>query len=423
MRRLPILALPVACALSLALAMSTSAMEVGAALRVITPKTLMPLSGGIGTPEPSIGKRGDLFTRAIVFADGDLRVALVGIDCLGFPGVLSDRVRAQVDGVPGTNILIGATHTHSGPDFYAFPDGKGGNSGDMDYINWVVGEMAAAINEAAANVQPAALRINVGEANGKIAYNYYAPQLYDPRCGVIQAFEPDSNKVIATLVNYASHPEVMGTGRKLMSPDFCGPLYDRIEEATGGMALFMNGAQGGMVTADCRGEDGKDVQTWEECIRIGTLLADEALRIVKDAPIQAEPGLFCASERLVFPVTSPLVQELFKTSGHDYSSVSDGKSISTQLNLINIGTAQLVNIPGEALPNIGYYLKRNMPTSHPFLLGLTNDAFGYILTREDFDSFHRYEYVSRTSLGEQTAPILEEAILGLVARSPHPAQR
>lgn len=398
------------------------ALQVGAAKRIITPKKLMPLSGGIGTPVMAEGQRGDLFVHAMVFEDGDTRVALACIDCLGFAGVLSDKVRAQVKGVPGANILIGATHTHSGPDLYAFPDGKGGHNGDLEYIDWVVGEAAAAIDEAVDNLTPASLKINVGEAKGKIAYNYYAPQLYDPRCGVIQAVEADSGKTIATLVNYASHPEVLGTGRKLMSPDFCGPLYDRIEEATGGMAMFMNGAQGGMVTADVRGEDGKDVQTWEECIRIGTLLADEALRIVKDAPVQADPKLQCVSQRLEFPITSHMIQLLLGASGLDYSSVSDGKTVSTQMNLINLGTAQLVNIPGEALPNIGYYLKRNMPTAHPFLLGLTNDAFGYILTKEDFNSFKRYEYVSETSLGEATGPILVDYILGLVASNPAPEQ-
>lgn len=398
------------------------ALNVGAAYRVITPKELVPLSGGIGLPVMAESKKGDLFARAMVFEEGDVRVAIVGIDCLGFPGVLSDRVRAKVEGVPAGNVLIGATHTHSGPDLYAFPDGQGGHNGDLEYIAWVIEQTAAAINEAVENLVPASLKIAVGEAEGKIAYNYYAPQLYDPRCGVIQAVEPDSGKTIATLVNYASHPEVLGTGRKILSPDFCGPLYDRIEEATGGMALFMNGAQGGMVTADVRGEDGDDVQTWEECVRIGTLLADEALRIVKDAPAQKDPGLFCASERLEFPITSHMIQMLLEDSGIDYSSVSDGKTVTTQMNLINLGTAQLVSIPGEALPNIGYYLKRKMPTEHAFLLGLTNDAFGYILTKEDFNSFHRYDYVSRTSLGEQTGPIMVDFLLDMVARHPKPAQ-
>ena len=41
-----------------------------------------------------------------------------------------------------------------------------------------------------------------------------------------------------------------------------------------------------------------------------------------------------------------------------------------------------------------------MRGKHNLLFGLTNDAFGYILTKVDFNSFPRYDYVSRTSLGE-----------------------
>ena len=37
----------------------------------------------------------------------------------------------------------------------------------------------------------------------------------------------------------------------------------------GGTGIFMNSAQGGMVTADNRQPDGKDARTWEECLRIG----------------------------------------------------------------------------------------------------------------------------------------------------------
>ena len=59
-----------------------------------------------------------------------------------------------------------------------------------------------------------------------------------------------------------------------------------------------------------------------------------------------------------------------------------------------------------------------MHTKQPFLFGLTNDAFGYILTKEDFQSFKRYDYVSRTSLGEMTGEILVNESLKLVTESP-----
>ncbi len=85
--------------------------------------------------------------------------------------------------------------------------------------------------------------------------------------------------------------------------------------------------------------------------------------------------------------------------------------ISTRLNYLEIGTAKVLTIPGEALPNIGFYIKRKLNTQHAFLFGLTNDAFGYILTKVDFDSFKRYDYVSRTSLGEMTGEIYIKQVL------------
>jgi hypothetical protein len=94
------------------------------------------------------------------------------------------------------------------------------------------------------------------------------------------------------------------------------------------------------------------------------------------------------------------------------------KTVTTRMNLVNIGDAQILTIPGEALPNIGYYLKRHMKGKHTLLFGLTNDAFGYILTKVDFNSFTRYDYISRTSLGEMTGEVLIESALTLIKESP-----
>lgn len=388
-------------------------LKAGAAVRVITPDPLLPVSGGIGTPKPANQKKGDLFARAVVFEKGSTRVAIVSVDNLGWPAALGDRSRALIKGIAPENILIGATHTHSAPDAYAFPDENGNAHADLKYLDWCVRQIADAVNEAVKNLQPAALKINVGEAHGKIAYNYYAPQLYDPRCGVIQAIATaggNKGKVIVTLVNYAVHPEVLGSGRGILSPDLCGPLYSRIESQVGGVALFMNGAQGGMVTADVRRDNGQEANTWEECNRIGNLLADEALRIIGEAKLQSDPGLFCAARKVTFPIDSRIMRYILQHSPIKMTSAK-GDSISSTINYLEIGTARVLTIPGEALPNIGYFVKRKMDTDYPFLFGLTNDAFGYILTKVDFNSFERYDYVSRTSLGELTGEIYMKEVL------------
>jgi hypothetical protein len=374
--------------------------KAGAAKRSIDPDHLIPISGGMGKPVMPTGKAGLLSVRALVVEKGDTRVAFVSIDNLGWPSFLGDQARKLVSGIKPENILIGATHAHSAPDAYGFPDEQGKINIDEPYLKWCVVQMSAAINEAVKNLEPAILKTAVAEAKGKIAYNYYAEKLYDPRCGVIQVTATtgkNKGENIATLVNYATHPEILGTGRGLLSPDLCGPLYDRIETRGGGMAIFMNSAQGGMVTADTRIENGKEANDWNECIRIGNLLADEALRIVKDAAVIENADLYCAAQKITFPVESPGMRQVLALSPFVQNTRKEGDKyyISSTLNLVNIGKAQIITIPGEALPNIGFYLKRKMKTTQPFIFGLTNDSFGYMLTKVDFNSFERYNYVSR----------------------------
>jgi hypothetical protein len=400
-------------------------LKAGAARRDITPDHLIPISGGMGTPEMPTGIQGKLSVRAFVLEKGSTRIAIVGVDNIGWPAFLGDRSRRLIKGIAPENILIGATHSHSCPDAYGFTDEKGNTAADLKYLDWCVIQIAEAVNEAVAKLEPVSVRTAVGEAKGKIAYNYYAPDLYDPRMGVIQAIASsgaNSGKVIATLVNYATHPEILGTSRKLLSPDLCGPLYDRIEAKIGGVAIFMNSAQGGMVTADTRLDDkGREANDWNECIRIGNLMADEALRIIAPAVADANADLFCASRTITFPVDNEKMRYVLMHSPLAKGAKTDDFSyISTRINLLNIGKAQVLTIPGEALPNIGFYVKRKMKTSQPFLFGLTNDAFGYMLTKEDFNGFERYNYISRTSLGEMTGNIYEEEALKLAADSPVP---
>jgi hypothetical protein len=383
------------------------AFKAGAGRRVITPNPLLPVSGGLGPTADAREKQGELTARAVVFQEGKTTVAMVGLDLLGFPSVLCDRVRTRVPRIPAKNILIGSTHTHSAPDCYAFPDGRGGHTGDQ--------------------LRPARLKVATDEARGKIAYNYYAPDLYDRRMSVLQTVDRDG-KTIATLVNYAIHPEVLGAKIGILSPDLVGPLCDRIESQVGGLAIFMNGAQGGMVTADnrdlSRPKDAQpgywhDDRTWDECLRIGHTMADEAMRTVREAPVQERPTLFCDSIDVTFPVDNEVLWNVILASPLKYPRNPD-HSITTRVNVVNLGNAQILTIPGEALPNIGFYLKRKMHGQHNLLFGLTNDAFGYILTKVDFNSFPRYGYVTRTSLGEMTGEILIDHSLKFIDQCAKP---
>ena len=55
--------------------------------------------------------------------------------------------------------------------------------------------------------------------------------------------------------------------------------------------------------------------------------------------------------------------------------------------------------------------------NHNLVFGLTNDAFGYILTKEDWNSFGRYNYITRTCLGEMTGEIFLQEALAIFAEA------
>jgi len=221
------------------------------------------------------------------------------------------------------------------------------------------------------------------------------------------------------------HPEVIGNSRGVLSPDLVGPLCDTLEAREGGVGLFVNGAQGGMVTADNRDLSAgprdalrgywNDSGTWEECERIGGLLASEALRVLAGAKVETTPELVCRAARVVFPVESAEMWAVVTGSPLRYPH-GPGRAITTQMNYLKIGSAEVLTIPGEALPNVGFYLKRKLGGPSVMLFGLTNDAFGYILSAVDYQSFERYQYVSRVSLGEQTGEILIREALKLAGR-------
>ena len=90
------------------------------------------------------------------------------------------------------------------------------------------------------------------------------------------------------------------------------------------------------------------------------------------------------------------------------------RSITAKVDIVQIGNARLLTIPRESMPNIGFFLKQELGAENNLLFGLTNDAFRYILTEVDFDSFARYDYVSRTSLGDQSGEIMIDPSLKLI---------
>ncbi|WP_437201287.1 neutral/alkaline non-lysosomal ceramidase N-terminal domain-containing protein [Planctomicrobium sp. SH664] len=87
----------------------------GAATSNITPALGKPLAGTF-YPGPSTHIHDELHARCIVLDDGKTQLALVVCDLVGLPTAVCREAQRSIEktcGIPASNVLISATHTHS----------------------------------------------------------------------------------------------------------------------------------------------------------------------------------------------------------------------------------------------------------------------------------------------------------------------
>lgn len=122
-RRLAALAALVACSAAVAPAQAQEAptLRAGVGKADITPKTGYYLGGWTRQDRTSHGQHTRLFSRALVLERGGRKVALVQVDLFMIPAGMVQHIgeRLAGRGFSERNILISASHTHSGPGGYA----------------------------------------------------------------------------------------------------------------------------------------------------------------------------------------------------------------------------------------------------------------------------------------------------------------
>jgi hypothetical protein len=105
-----------------------STFRAGAATSNITPALGSAIIGGF-LPFPATNVHDQLHAKCLVLDDGKTKLALVVVDLLGFHYIVSHEARKFIEqetGIPPTNVLISATHTHSaasalGKNHFEFP--------------------------------------------------------------------------------------------------------------------------------------------------------------------------------------------------------------------------------------------------------------------------------------------------------------
>ncbi|HLK61389.1 MAG TPA: hypothetical protein VKU00_32870 [Chthonomonadaceae bacterium] len=375
-----------------------------AAGRVDITPTKPVFMAGYNFNRKSVDAHDPLMARCLVLETGGTRIAIVSCDVLGVPRYRADAIRAQVKAVTPDHLYIAATHTHSGPDTM----GEWGPAITVSGVDtvWMQGflqKVTHLVEETAAHLEPVTLKFAATTEVPRISKNIRVPSILDKELGVMQVIAKGSGMPLATLVNYACHPEILNTHH--LTADFPCWLYKTVEGRGGGVCLYLNGAQGGMVTADYDESTAPKFENWMAAETIGTSMGERVLEIIKDG--ESVPEATISTQQRIF--TAPLENQNFKTLARLHvfpGEILKEGNIETEVNRIRIGPAEFLTFPGEVLPNIGLALKQEMSGKYKFQLGLTCDELGYILTPEDFDNRKLYSYEDSQSVGRQMEPLM-----------------
>ncbi len=102
---------------------------------------------GFGKGRKATGVHDPLMARAVVFADGKTKIALVAVDLVGLFREPVERVRKQLPGF--AYVLVSSTHNHEGPDTLGLWGPNFATSGiDADYLAKVEAGIVAAVRQA-----------------------------------------------------------------------------------------------------------------------------------------------------------------------------------------------------------------------------------------------------------------------------------
>jgi hypothetical protein len=399
---------------------------------------------GFSNARHATGVHDPLWARGVVIESGDTKIGLVVLDVVGYFNNEIQTIRSLVDPARGfDSITVSSTHTHEGPDTMGLWGPDESTTGvDPGYLDFVNDAVVQCLEEADDALAPAAVKFATGSsegsslppwpdlvADGKILeelvvdltfFNQGFVEVEGDDGPVINASVPvmqlrrfvhprdrvqallawifgagpppdlhPLGETIATVVNFASHPESLGADNTLITSDFPHYMREALEARYGGVALYVSADLGvlqGPLDVDVADADtGLPVprRTFAFAERMGELLAERAVEALEGervwnagAPIAvAQDGpFFIEVENPYFVVLGAL--GVF--GRREIEEQDEVQGIQTEVSVLTIGDASLVVTPNELDPQIGeLYRERIGEGRHRFTVGLGNDEIGY----------------------------------------------
>ncbi len=398
-------------------------LKVGAAKVDITP------ASEPGNPPSGKYAHEKLYARAIVIDNGTTRAALIGVDQGGLGETAYEAAVKQVAAelnCPEENIVMSATHTHSGWGPGGFPGMNRLRQDGKEPPPPIVGQILEAVKQAKGKMEAAQvgfgtgmsyLNVNRDAIDEKTHLWTQAPNLQgssDKTVAVVE-FRNAAGKPIAVYMDYAMHP-VNGFLAGVISADFAGAASRYVEQAFDDktIAVFVQGASGdqnplylraGTNAMAARGGapitgyvmtrepieapirdgkvkpvalDAKDMETLEEVMQSeGVLLGEEVIRVMTNIERLSGDVKIAGAQKIV---TCPGRKRTDNAREGTPGTYEDGDPVNLRIGVLRIGNIAVTSVDAEIYSEIASHFKKESPMANTFMVTLANGAAnsGYV---------------------------------------------
>ena len=300
-------------------AAAADTLRAGAARRVVTPdlaKHGPVYMAGFGNNRVATAVHDDLYARCLALATGPRPLVICGVDVIGLFSDDVARMRARVD----ADLIVSALHDHEGPDTMGLWGPASGRTGINDaYMKMLTDQVAGCAQDAIRSMRPARIKLAAVRTPELDTFinDSRPPVVHDPEIVAMQASTP-AGEPIATLINWANHPETLGSRNTLVTADYPAALYREAESALGGVAVFINGAIGGMQSPlgakipDSRTGAMLAENSFEKAEFIGARVARLAAGAIADAKTFNIDAILFREKTIHIPMDNPGFQAAVK---------------------------------------------------------------------------------------------------------------
>lgn len=428
-------------------------LRVGAAKVKITPPVGIPMAGYYHA-RGATSIHDDLFARAIVLENNGVKAALVSLDLITTKRNMVEEARrliASDTDIPGTHVMISATHAHTGPVLTSqskLDVARGGNDPMVlaysKKLPRLIADSIVKANERLASAKAHAgigiedsISFNrrfhmrdgsVGWNPGKLNPNIIkAAGPIDPEVGFVY-FSNTDNHALATYINHAVHLDNVG-GLEI-SADLPYALSEALARFHGedAVTVYTTGAAGDVNHVNVQW--GSPQKGHDNAARMGMILAGEVLSQWPamqsiDGPLKVRSEMV----ELALPkVTSEEIEashEIVRT-GNDRTranfmqlvqahkvldvAAQDGKPWSVEVQTITLGDqVAWVALPGEVFVQLGLDLKLDSPFPQTMVAELANGSIGYIPNIRAYPQGN-YEVVSARCAAGSGEKLIQTAV-------------